>query len=157
MTKAKPAPKRPSRSSRKTPDIKLSVRSGANDKACKAILDGLNRHNIASAGPYHYSQFTVAVTDAQGRVRGGVVAEVYFEAVFIKLVWLSPTLRGRGIATQFITRAEREAKKRGARLAYLDTFSFQARPLYEKLGYRVFGTLKMPRKGVSRYYMAKRL
>ncbi len=137
--------------------VSISVRMRTSEKAAKTILAGLNRHNIASAGPYHYSQFTVAVTDTQGRVRGGVVAEVYFEAAFIKLVWLSPTLRGRGIATQFITRAEREAKKRGARLAYLDTFSFQARPLYEKLGYRVFGTLKMPRKGVTRYYMAKRL
>ena len=36
---------------------------------------------------------------------------------------------------------EAEAIRRGCRGAYLDTFSYQARPFYERLGYEVFGTL----------------
>lgn len=39
-------------------------------------------------------------------------------------------------------RAELYAVERGCTNAFLDTFSFQARPFYEKLGYRVFGILE---------------
>jgi hypothetical protein len=39
-------------------------------------------------------------------------------------------------------RAELYAVERGCTDALLDTFSFQARPFYEKLGYRVFGMLE---------------
>jgi hypothetical protein len=39
----------------------------------------------------------------------------------------------------------------------LDTFSFQARGFYEKLGYCVFGTLDDYPPGHSRFYLTKRL
>jgi hypothetical protein len=39
----------------------------------------------------------------------------------------------------------------------LETFSFQARPLYEKLGYRVFGEEKDHLKGHSHYLLTKRV
>jgi hypothetical protein len=37
-------------------------------------------------------------------------------------------------------RAEVHARERGCHSAWLDTFSFQARGFYEKLGYDEFGT-----------------
>ena len=37
--------------------------------------------------------------------------------------------------------AEEEAGKRGAKQAYLDTFSFQVPGFYQKLGYEIFGKL----------------
>ena len=39
----------------------------------------------------------------------------------------------------------------------MDTFSFQARPFYEKLGYRVFGQLPDYPRGQTRYFLAKAL
>jgi hypothetical protein len=53
--------------------------------------------------------------------------------------------------------AERHAITRGCKGAYLSTFSFQARPLYEGLGYRVFGEQTDYPKGHSLYHLAKRL
>jgi hypothetical protein len=43
---------------------------------------------------------------------------------------------------ELIKREEIYAIERGCTDAYLDTFSFQARAFYEKLAYRVFGTLE---------------
>ena len=51
------------------------------------------------------------------------------------------TLRGRGIGTDLLRRAEAEALVRGCHGAWLDTFEFQARGFYERLGYRCFGEL----------------
>lgn len=40
-----------------------------------------------------------------------------------------------------LLQAEQEAIARGCRGAWLDTYSFQARGFYERLGYAVFGIL----------------
>jgi peptidoglycan hydrolase-like protein with peptidoglycan-binding domain len=49
--------------------------------------------------------------------------------------------RGHGFGRELMKRAELYAVERGCTDAFLDTFSFQARPFYEKLGHRVFGML----------------
>ena len=53
--------------------------------------------------------------------------------------------------------AEAEAVRRGCASAYLDTFDFQARPFYERLGYQLFGQLDDFPPGGSRYFLRKRL
>jgi hypothetical protein len=54
-----------------------------------------------------------------------------------------------------MTAIEQLAIERGCLHSYLDTFSFQARPLYEQLGYKVFGTLENHPKGHSHYFLKK--
>jgi hypothetical protein len=39
----------------------------------------------------------------------------------------------------------------------LDTFEYQARPFYEKLGYQLFGTLDGYPPGYRQFYLCKRL
>jgi hypothetical protein len=56
-----------------------------------------------------------------------------------------------------MTLAEAEAVQRGCRAVALDTFSFQARGFYERLGYSVFGVLNDCPPGHSRFYLTKRL
>jgi ribosomal protein S18 acetylase RimI-like enzyme len=55
-----------------------------------------------------------------------------------------------------LERAEAEGRARGAVMAHLDTFTFQARGFYERCGYIVFGVLPYT-NGVERYYMRKTL
>jgi hypothetical protein len=56
-----------------------------------------------------------------------------------------------------LSAAEDEARRRGAKHAYLDTFSFQAPDFYEQHGYQVFGTLDDFPAGHQRYFMTKEL
>ena len=53
--------------------------------------------------------------------------------------------------------AEREAAERGCAHAYLDTFDFQARPFYERLGYAVFGVQEGFPPGHVRYFLRRAL
>ncbi len=52
---------------------------------------------------------------------------------------------------------EEEALRRGCCSAWLDTFEFQARGFYERLGYSCFATLPEYPKGHSRYFLQKQL
>jgi hypothetical protein len=54
-------------------------------------------------------------------------------------------------------KAESEAVNRGCASSWLDTFSFQARGFYEKLGYRVFGELCDNPPGHTRFFLKKSL
>ena len=65
--------------------------------------------------------------------------------------------QGQGTGRRILIAAEEEALRRGCRYAWLDTFSFQARGFYEKLGYSVFGTLEDYPAGHSRYFLRKTL
>jgi GNAT superfamily N-acetyltransferase len=54
-------------------------------------------------------------------------------------------------------RAEEIALDRGCIGVWLDTFAFQARGFYEKLGYSLFGQLDDHPRESARYFLKKRL
>jgi GNAT superfamily N-acetyltransferase len=124
----------------------------------KAMGDGLDEFNAAaSGGKPNQSEFIIGARNARGEFLGGFYCQVYFETVFLKWAWVSDTARRTGIGRALMDKAEKESRLRGAVVMYLDTFSFQARPFYQKLGFTVFGTLDMGRSDMKRYWMSKRL
>jgi GNAT superfamily N-acetyltransferase len=100
--------------------------------------------------------FTVVLRDEIGSVRGGAHGVVRMGAVEIRSVWLDGDLRGRGFGAKIIRAVEDEARRLGARAALLDSYEFQARGFYERLGYTSFGSFTYP-DGVSRFYLSRAL
>ena len=93
-----------------------------------------------------------------GEVVAGILAEVYcWNILHVSILWVKEECRGKGYGSALINYAEDIAIKNGSKLAHLDTFDFQARGLYEKLGYTVFGVLEDCPEGHCRYYMSKKL
>jgi GNAT superfamily N-acetyltransferase len=138
--------------------IRIAIETGKAAAPVKRVVGrGLDAFNIAATGEPADSEFCVSARDAKGKLLGGYWVLVYWETAFLKWAWLSEKSRGGGIGRRLMAEAEREAKARGAKLIYLDTFSFQARPFYEKLGYEVFGTLAYGRPGIERFWMKKAL
>jgi GNAT superfamily N-acetyltransferase len=99
----------------------------------------------------------VSVRDEAGEIVGGVCGEVWGGYLFVVGVWLDERFRGRDLTSAAMDRLESEARAFGARRAYVDTFSFQARPFYEKRGYRVFGELNGYFDCETRYFLTKAL
>jgi GNAT superfamily N-acetyltransferase len=92
-----------------------------------------------------------------GDIIGGLWGETMFSYLHVDLLFVPETLRYSGIGRQLMTQAEEEATRRGCHGAWLDTFSFQARRFYERLGYAVFGTIEDYPPGHSRFFMKKTL
>ena len=123
-----------------------------------AILDLLVAYNDRAAGPAGYEQVAILLRDPKtGATSGGLWGQVAYDWLFVELLIVPEQLRGAGHGTRLMREAERIAASRGAAGVWLDTFSFQARGFYEKLGYSCFGTLPDHPRGGARYFMQKRL
>jgi GNAT superfamily N-acetyltransferase len=88
---------------------------------------------------------------------GGLLARPDHGWLFVELLILPAAERHSGIGTRLMALAEQEAAARGLIGVWLDTFSFQARPFYERLGYRMIGALEDYPPGHTRFLLAKRL
>ncbi len=88
---------------------------------------------------------------------GGVIGEIYWDWYYLDLLWGKDELRGRGYGHRLLTHAEGEARQRGAKNVYLDTFSFQAPDFYEQHGNQVFGELQNLPPGYQRWFLTKQL
>ena len=80
-------------------------------------------------------------TDA---IVGGLWGRSLWGSMYIDIVFVPEDLRGRGIGTSLLRQAEREAIRRGCRQMWTDTYAFQARPFYERMGFIVFARLDGP-------------
>jgi GNAT superfamily N-acetyltransferase len=99
----------------------------------------------------------ILLRDGTGNVVGGIKGETYWGWLYVENLSVKKSLRKQGLGKKLLEQAEREAISRGCKFAYLDTFSFQALPFYEKQGYAIFGSLKDFPKGNIRYFLKKEL
>ena len=129
----------------------------ADEEIRKAIVAPLVEYNSNQAGPSQSRPIAILVKDHANTVVGGLWGHTGYEWLFTQLLVVPSGLRGRGIGAEIMQLAEREAVQRGCRGAWLDTFEFQARGFYERIGYKCFGELPNYPKGFSRYFMQKAL
>lgn len=138
--------------------LNLSFEPEAAQEDIEAVHRGLAGFNrLADPDPV-YQPIRIFLRDAEGAIQGGVLGEIWNGWLLIEILWVAEHLRQHGYGAQLILAAEQEAHKYDCYAALLDTFSFQARPFYERLGYEVFAELPdCPRPGMARYYMRKTL
>jgi GNAT superfamily N-acetyltransferase len=128
------------------------------EDAVAGIQKGLSEFNRRTIGDQPLAgPLNLAAYDESGKLRGGITGRVFLDALYFDLVWIDDEARGSGLGRALITRAEEDGKARGARYAWLNTLSWQARPFYEHLGYRVFGELPVLNGQHRRHFMVKDL
>jgi GNAT superfamily N-acetyltransferase len=138
--------------------IRLSHEPEAKQEDIEAVRAGLSAFNrIADPDPV-YHPIRIFLRDANNAIQGGLIGEIWNGWLSIELLWIAESLRHQGYGAQLLLAAEQEASKHHCYAALLDTFSFQARPFYERFGYQVIAELPdCPRPGIARYYMRKAL
>jgi GNAT superfamily N-acetyltransferase len=127
------------------------------DAAYTAVGMGVHTYNIEQAGDNQYQRLCLFIHGPDDEVVAGLVGATYWEYFYLDLLWVREELRGQGLGRQLVERAEEQARGRGAKHAYLDTFTFQAPGFYDALGYHVFGELPDFPAGHRRFFYAKAL
>lgn len=127
------------------------------DAAWGVIGKGLDAFNVQIAGEYNFQRICFALQTSDDNIVGGVLGELFWDWFHIDLLWIPEELRGHGYGHQLLLKIEEEAKKRGAKNIFLDTFSFQAPEFYKKYGYQIYGELKDFPPGHQRYFFKKQI
>ena len=118
---------------------------------------GIHNYNVQQAGDPQHQSLCFVLRAADEKIVGGLIGAIDWNWFYIDLLFVKEELRGRGYGHRLLESAEEEARKRGAKNAYLDTFSFQTPDFYKRHGYQVFGELNDFPAGHQRYFLMKQL
>jgi GNAT superfamily N-acetyltransferase len=138
-------------------ELKIVSVENPEQSAWGIIGRGVSKYNRELAGDNQFQRLCFVLHTPDQEIVGGVLGETYWNWLYIDLLWVKDELRGHGYGQRLLMLAEDEARHRGAKNAYLDTFSFQAPEFYKQHGYQVFGELQDFPPGHRRYFLTKQL
>jgi GNAT superfamily N-acetyltransferase len=139
-----------------TPTVVLQDNPSAQCRA--ALMDLMLAYNESKTGPSGFAPFALVLNDpTTGDLIGGLWGRTVYDWMIVELLIVPERLRGHGLGTELLRRAEEVAVARGCIGVYLDSFDFQAPGFYRKHGYEEIAALDSPRYAVKRRLFAKRL
>jgi len=123
----------------------------------QALSTGLRAFNENMLGAANVRPLTLSLrSEVDGATIGGLIGRTVFNWLYVELLFVPESLRGRGLGGKLLAMAEEEARKRGAVGAWLDTLNPSARKFYEKRGFRVCGEVPDIRPGHGQYFLLKK-
>ncbi|RDE13683.1 MAG: N-acetyltransferase [Candidatus Thorarchaeota archaeon] len=132
--------------------------AAAAQSGLSVIYSGLGNNIVEKTGIAELGRpIYIFVRNSQKEIVGGVVGQVFGGWLYVSLLWVDKSIRGRGYGTRLMHMAEEKATSMGCTDVHLDTYSFEAKPFYERLGYEVFATLEDYPRGHRKYFLKKRL
>jgi GNAT superfamily N-acetyltransferase len=118
------------------PTIIFDPDAGADQREIVQAI--VSDYNVALTGHTEWYPVAFFLKDENGEVLGGLLGDIWAAWLHVKTLAVVAPAGGHGFGKELMKRAELYAVERGCTNAFLDTFSFQARPFYEKLGYRLW-------------------
>lgn len=136
--------------------MKIIVTSEITTEDREALFTGLRSYNQHFLQNSYFGQLGVYSKDEKDVMKGGLLASIKGRWLCIDYLWVDESMRKNGLGSQLMCSAEEESKKLGCHNALVDTFSFQALPFYEKLGYiKLMSLPDFPELGMQRHYLSK--
>ena len=137
--------------------LSFQVTEAASVPDFQALYKALDAETAPVAGHADVRGLAIWLRDASGAVAGGLVARTVYRWLTIELLLVPQAQRGLGIGAALVRTAEAVAQTRGCLAARVETFDFQARPFYEKLGYAVFAVQDGLPPGHRSFFLSKPL
>lgn len=122
----------------------------------EAVLQPLLAYNTDRAGDPRFRPVALLLADGAGNHVGGLWGKCVYDWLFVDLLAVPEEYRGGNYGKTLMERAEEIARANDCVGMWLDTFEFQARGFYEKLGFEVFGTLDDHPIGQKKFFLRKR-
>lgn len=137
---------------------KFQIENNPSQEDLDLIMNGLTEHSAPYTDDSEaFVNITLMMRDENDKVIGGSIGIIIWNWFYVSHLWVHSNLRDCGLGKEIMNRFENAARERGCEKAHLDTFSFQAKPFYESLGYKVFAELGDYPKGHKKFFMCKDL
>jgi GNAT superfamily N-acetyltransferase len=135
--------------------VRIEFEPFIDEGARQFIVNGVDYYNIAATSLAGYFPVNFVLRGESGDVLGGVLGQIWGGWLQVTYLWVAEAARGAGYGRRLVEDAEAYARSRGAVGATVETYSFQAQPFYERLGYEVFGTLDGYPPGHVKFFLRK--
>jgi GNAT superfamily N-acetyltransferase len=135
----------------------IVVSREASEQDLASIAAPLSEYNLQNGPPPNFLKVALLVQGSDGKAVGGLWGLAAYDWLFVEYLAIPAELRRTGLGRTLMQKAEQIALEHGCIGVWLDTFAFQARPFYEKLGYTCFGQIDDYPRGSVRYFLQKRL
>ncbi len=122
-----------------------------------AILSTLYAYNTSKVATRTTDPLAILIKSEVGATVGGLWGYFSYDWLFVELLAIPAALRGLGHGRDLMARAEEIARAEGCLGIWLETFEFQAKGFYEKLGFEPFAALEDHPRGMRRHILLKRL
>jgi len=125
------------------------------DYVCKSLLT----HNVKNTnGLLKKPGVDINLYLKKGEtVLGAIMCDSFNMSVYIDVLWLDESCRGKGYGKALIEQAEEIAKEDGCVFSHTSTFSYQSPEFYQACGYEVFAELRDYPDGIVQYFLKKKL
>ena len=139
-----------------------------NDKQVKKIIDNritsFNRKHCKwfsdksslNKDEYAEEEYNFIVYD-DNKVIGGAIGFIKYNWYFLELLYVEKEYRNQDIGTKLIRALEEYSKKENLTGIRMETWNFQAKGFYEKMGYTVWAEIKDCPPGTIDYHLKKEL
>lgn len=81
--------------------------------------------------------FAFFIRDVDGKIMGGCAGDNMYGGFFVGQLWVTEELRGKGLGTELMQKAEELAKESGCHFMAVNTFDWEALDFYKKLGFYI--------------------
>ena len=138
-------------------DWSIVIGDAATDAESAELRDAIHEFNFAATGFRDGRSLSCFLRDASGALVAGIDGFTWGGYARVDYLWVTESLRGRGLGSRLLDAAEREAQRRGCGTIVLDTHSFQAPDLYRTRGYAEVGTTVDTPRGYTQTLFQKTL
>lgn len=118
-------------------------------------LGDYNKTQVQYTSKMDYLPLNFHIKNEQGNIIAGINALTCWQMLHISELYVDDHYRGQEIGTTLLNKVEYEAKTIGATISHTDTFDWQAKDFYLKLGYEVFGVIDDCPQGHQRFFLKK--
>lgn len=138
------------------PAFHYSPRPQPDDLA--SLTDIIQASNVAAGWPdAKYEEFGFFLRDQTGAAIGGISGYLLYDWLYVQFLAVPERMRGQGIGSALLNRAEELARDRNAVGMWLDTFAFGPADYYARLGFTAVGAIEGHPPGSRRIFFQKRL
>ena len=128
-----------------------------NDDQIQEIENNLEEYDLKHISFKMEGNIQIGARIGEKLVGGINACMTAFRILYVSTLYVDEAYRNQGIGRLLVKEMEKRAQQIGANMIRLDTFDWQGKEFYERLGYEQVGHYKNEIDGFSEYFFLKRI
>lgn len=138
-------------------DLQVLVDETNDERINNTIKQGVLAFNQPYFGVQEAKPFTIYIIDDNKSILCGLYGCHFDKYIRVDMTWVDESYRKKGFGKKLFQKLDEYARQKHCKYIQLDTFDFQAKPFYEKMGFECIGTIPKWVEGYDCHFMRKTL